>query len=434
MLTNYGGLPWAAAWAAYGLMTALLAYIPAVTCAALKFLMLRRGDGLLLSFPLLWVIAEYVQTYFPFGGFPWILAGYSQSGRLKLMQTADIAGVYGISFLVVWVNASLAWVLLRRKRGAALWAPSAAALVLIASAWIYGDAALRRWEGIDRNHQAAMLQGDIAFEDSEAVMIDKFKKGYVRMADSLEPPPVDLLILPESPTPVSFQFDSSYQQTLESLARRYPLGLVFNNIRFAGGAGEERYYNSAYFLDRNGSIAGVYDKIHLVPFGEYIPLKKLIPFMETITRDVGEFSPGSDYRVVKLGNHAASAVICFEGVFPALVRRFVREGSSLLINVTNDRWYGASAAPYQHLAIATWRAVENRRFLLRAANSGVSAVIEPSGRIQSATELLTTAVCRGRFAFLEGQTPYARYGDVLVFLCAIIVAGMVGGAIVGRGR
>jgi apolipoprotein N-acyltransferase len=432
VLANYGGLPWALTWVAYGLMTTVLACYPALACAAVKFLMKRRGDAMLLLFPLFWVVAEYVVTYFPFGGFPWLLAGYSQSGRLALMQAADLAGVYGVSFMVLWANASLAWIFLRRRRGAGLWGPSSAAVALIAAAWIYGDASLRRWEGVERNYEAAMLQGDIAFEDPEPVMADKFKNGYVRMADSLGPAPVDLLVLPESPTPVSFQFDSSYQRTLEDLARRYPLGLIFNNIRFAGGAGEDRYYNSAYFLDRNGNLAGVYDKIHLVPFGEYIPLKGILPFTETISKDVGEFSPGRDYRVVKMGDHAAGAVICYEAVFPALVRRFAREGSGLIINVTNDRWYGASAAPYQHLAIARWRAVENRRFMLRAANSGISAVIEPSGRIQSSTGLLRTAVCRGRFAFLEGQTFYTRHGDVFVFLCAIIVAGMV--VVAARGR
>jgi len=322
------------------------------------------------------------------------------------------------------VNAAVAWILLRRKRGFGAWGPAAAAFLLLAGCWIYGSLSLRQWDDAGKHHEAAMLQGDISIDDPEHVLTDKFQKGYVRMADSLGPPEVDLLILPESPSPVSFQYDPSYRRVFESLAQRYALGLVFNNIRFVEDGGKERYFNSAYFLDRNGSLAGVYDKIHLVPFGEYIPLEGILPFTETISKDAGGFSPGRDYTVVKVGEHPANAVICFEAVFPGLVRRFVREGSRLIINVTNDRWYGDSSAPYQHLAIARWRAVENRRYLLRSANSGISAITEPTGRVQASTGLLQKAVCRGRFAFLGGRTLYTRCGDFFVFLCAIIVIAM----------
>jgi apolipoprotein N-acyltransferase len=181
-----------------------------------------------------------------------------------------------------------------------------------------------------------------------------------------------------------------------------------------------RYFNSAYFLDSTGSLAGIYDKIHLVPFGEYIPLKKIFFFSEAITKDVGEFFPGKEYKVVRIGGRPANAVICFEAVFPDLVRRFVNRGSQLIINLTNDGWYGNSAAPYQHFAIARFRAVENRRYFIRAANTGISAIIEPSGKIQSSSGLLHEAVCEGRFEFIDKQTIYTRYGNLLVFLCAII--------------
>jgi apolipoprotein N-acyltransferase len=288
---------------------------------------------------------------------------------------------------------------------------------------IYGSVSLRKWEKIRPEYEAAMLQGNLGIEEPEQVLIDKFKNGYARMADRLGPPQVDLLLLPESPSPVAFQYDPAYSRVLEKLARRYALGLVFNNIRYLETAGD--YYNSAYFLDGDGNRTGTYDKIHLVPFGEYIPLKRILSFAETITKDVGGFSPGKNYLVVRMRGRPASAMICFEAVFPGLVRRFVQNGSQLIINLTNDRWYGDSSAPYQHLAIARWRAVENRRYLLRAANSGITALIEPTGRIQSSAGLLQEAVCRGRFAFLAGVTPYTRYGDVFVFLCAIIIGSLL---------
>jgi apolipoprotein N-acyltransferase len=222
---------------------------------------------------------------------------------------------------------------------------------------------------------------------------------------------------------VSFQYDSTYRRIMTKLAARYSLGLIFNNIRTEEAGDNTRYFNSAYFLDSYGALTGIYDKIHLVPFGEYIPLKRLFAFVETISKDVGSFYPGRNDQVLKIGNHPANAIICFEAVFPDLVRRSVRKGSQLIVNLTNDGWYGDSAAPYQHLAIARLRAVESRRYLLRATNSGISAIIGPSGRIQASTGLLREDICKGRFAFIAHKTLYTRYGNFFVFLCAIISVG-----------
>ncbi len=433
VLAGYGGLPEALAWIAYSLTAAMLACYPAAVCAAVKFLMKRCGESCFLLFPLVWAVSEYAQSVSPFGGFPWLLTGYSQSGWLGLIQVADLAGVYGISFLIASVNTAAAWPCLRKTRRPAVWAPLVGAGIMVFGCLAYGEMSLRHWGKFRPAFQAAMLQGNLDIDDDQQVLMDKFQRGYVRMADSLGPPAPDLLVLPESPSPVSFENDPAYREMLESLAKRYSLGLVFNNISYRVVQGQERYFNSAYFLDAKGNLAGIYDKIHLVPFGEYIPLKKMFSFVETISKDVGSFAPGSDYRIVHVGQYPANAIICFEAAFPGLVRRFVREGSRLIVNLTNDRWYGNSSAPYQHLAIARWRAIENRRYLLRAANSGITAVIEPTGKIQSPTGILKEAVCRGGFAFIADQTPYTRYGDVFIFLCAIItvlaaIAGMRGSA------
>jgi apolipoprotein N-acyltransferase len=424
VLAHYGGLPTALAWVAHGLMVSVLACYPAVACAVTKHLMIRGGKSFFLLFPVLWVLFEYAQSFSPFGGLPWLLAGYSQSGYLSLIQIADITGVYGVSFLVLWVNAAIVWTVLNRERRLLSYAPLVAAGLLTGSCLLYGSIALRRWESVRPDYRAAMLQGNLSVDDSEQALTGKFVKGYLRMADRLKPSSVDLLVLPESPSPVSFQDDASYRRVLQGLADRFRLGLIFNNIRFLGTGREESYFNSAYFLDRNGTLTGIYDKMHLVPFGEYIPLKKLFSFAETISKDVGGFSAGQDYRIVEIGGNPSNAIICFEAIFPGLVRRFVDEGSQLIVNLTNDGWYGRSAAPYQHLAITRFRAVENRRYLLRATNSGFSAIIEPTGRIQASTGLLQEAICEGRFAFLKEKTPFTCYGDVFIFLCAIISCGL----------
>jgi apolipoprotein N-acyltransferase len=268
-----------------------------------------------------------------------------------------------------------------------------------------------------------MLQKNISYDDPHGVLMDKFLNGYVRMADSLQPPRADLLLLPESPSPVFFETDARYRQILQSLSGRFRMGIIFNNVRYVDSGEESRFYNTAYFMNRAGSLYGVYDKIHLVPFGEYIPLKKVLSFIEVISKDVGSFEFGSDYRVLKLDGYPVNAVICFEAVFPGMVRRFIRQGSELIVNLTNDGWYGNSAAPFQHLAIARFRAVENRRFFLRSTNSGISAVINPDGRIQASTGILREQVCEGRFDFIAAKTIYTRYWDVFVLLCAIISVG-----------
>jgi apolipoprotein N-acyltransferase len=196
--------------------------------------------------------------------------------------------------------------------------------------------------------------------------------------------------------------------------------MVFNNIAQSEEGGRIRYFNSAYFLSREGIELARYDKIHLVPFGEYIPLRRAFFFAESITRDVSDFDPGREYVTAALDGHPASAIVCFESVFPGLVREFIRRGSQLLVNLTNDGWYGDSAAPYQHLMMSRWRAVENRRFLLRATNSGVSAIVDPSGRVQVSTPLLEQDICIGNFAFLSHKTIYTRYGDCFPVACVII--------------
>jgi len=423
VLKHYGGLSLALAWVAYSLLILLLACYPAAACAVSKYLIRRGGRAYILLFPVIWVVFEYAQSFSPFGGLPWLLAGYSQSHFLHVIQIADLFGVYGISFLVVWTGASICWLLEHKGRGIAAFAPAISAVILVAGCLIYGGISLRHWGNTAPGFRAALLQGNISFDDPEQVLLDKFQNGYLRMAGRLKP--ADLLVLPESPSPVFFETDSGYRRSMEQLARRFPLGLVFNNVSHRESSGDLRYFNSAYFLDRNGGLQGVYDKIHLVPFGEYIPLEKVFSFIEVISKDVSSFNPGSDYRIVKIGGHPANAIICFEAVFPRMVRRFVQKGSELIVNLTNDGWYGDSAAPYQHLAIARLRAVENRRYLLRATNSGISAIIEPTGRLQSSTGILTQAICTGRFDFIATRTPYTRYGDVFVFLCAIISGGSV---------
>jgi apolipoprotein N-acyltransferase len=425
VLARYGGLSPALTWFAYVLLVCVLACYPAISCALTKHWILRCGRGLLLLFPLVWVLMEYVQTFTPLGGFPWLCIGYTQSNYLPIMQIAEITGIYGISLLLLSFNTAVAWLIVKRRRRPLDYLPLMAATLLIVVCALFGQMKLGRWQMLKPGFHAAMLQGNISIEDPASVLADKFQDGYVRMAEKLEPNNPDLLILPESPVSVFYQESYSYRRAVEQLAGRYPLGLILSNVNYQKNDNSSIYFNSAFFFNRDGSLAGIYDKIHLVPFGEYIPLKKFFFIAETITQDVGGFSPGVNYRTINVGKHPANAIICFEVIFPQLVRRFVNIGSQLIINLANDGWYGISDAPYQHLEIARLRAIENRRYLLRATNSGISAIIEPTGRIQTSTGLMKEDVCRGKFDFIKETTFYTRYGDVFVFLCAIILICLI---------
>ena len=291
---------------------------------------------------------EYARNYVFFGGFPWLQTGYTQTDYLILIQISDLAGVYGVSFLVLWINIGIAWGWIGRLRDWQFRWPLIAGGMLIIFSLSYGKNALTRWQKIQPGFRAALLQGNLSDDEPEYIQIWKFQHGYINMAKELKTS-VDLLVLPESPAPLTFQYDSAYREALQQLASSFSLGIIFNNIRFASSNGKPtEYFNSAYFLSAEGKELGSYDKIHLVPFGEHVPWKNVFTFIETISKDVGGFSPGTSYDVVHLKNHPANVIICFEAIFPELVREFVRRGSSLIVNLTNDRWYGDTAAPHQH--------------------------------------------------------------------------------------
>ena len=426
VMASYGGMPTTLSWAAYTILIALLACYPAAVCAFTRHLIFRRGERCLLLFPFIWIVMELLASLSPCGGFPWLLAGYTQTRFLAVIQIADITGIYGVSFLLLCVNTAMAWFIFyfqNGKRGREAYIPLTAAAALVAGALIYGQAAVNRWEKSEAPFQAALLQGNLSVDETQEVLNEKFERGYINMADSLASKPVDLLILPETAAPKYFLTDEIYRGAMENLARRYTLGLILSNINFETlKDGTWKYFNSAFFLAGDGSLSGVYDKIHLVPFGEYVPYKKLLFFAETVSKEIGGFSEGRELRILPLGGRPANVVICFEAVFPDLVRRFVAGGSRVIVNLTNDGWYGISAAPYHHLEVARVRAVENRRYFLRAANTGFSAVIEPTGRIAAMTGLAEEAVCLGKFGFIEEKTFYSRHGNVFVWLCVIISA------------
>lgn len=420
VLVRFGGIAPPLAWALYAGMVVFLALFPAVASLAARYVIEGLGPRGVLALPFIWVAMELARAHVGFGGFPWLQIGYSQTEWLRLIQIADTTGVYGVTFLVAWINAAVVDALARRRGRWGRLAPLGAGLVMVVGALAYGTAALGRWSAMPADRRAALLQGDVTFEDPRAIQEWKFGQGYLEMARALGGEGIDLALLPESPAPLDYASDAGYREVLRALAARFTLGIIFNNTRVEGRGRDAAYYNSAFFLSRAGRELGAYDKVHLVPFGEYVPLRRLFFFAESITRDVSDFAQGTRLENLPVDGRPVSAIICFESIFPHLVRGLVAGGGTVIVNLTNDGWYGRSAAPHHHLAMARWRAVENRRYLLRAANSGISAVVTPAGAIEGATGLFRREVSVVRFAFLSHRTPYTAAGDLFAAACAMI--------------
>jgi apolipoprotein N-acyltransferase len=265
-----------------------------------------------------------------------------------------------------------------------------------------------------------ILQGNIPFENDLSQAREIFRNFYYpKTADAFRDGAA-IVIWPESPTPYSYLIDSEYQKIIQTLCRQGRGALVLSDITHSSREGHEDYYNSALFLNEQGVLAGRYNKHFLVPYGEYIPMAQLLGFADALTREVSTFQAGLAPSVVPLKGHAAGAFICYESIFPQWVSEFTRHGASWLASLTNDFWYGNTAAPFQHLHMAIVRAIENRRYLVRAANSGISAVIAPSGEVIAQRDLFTQGVLRAEIQPLKFLTFYVQAGDFLPLACAII--------------
>ena len=443
-LGTYGGLPIWVSVPLLGLLAAYLALYPAAFAATLAALRIRPGL-LPIAAAAVWTGLEYLRAHL-LTGFPWALLGYSQYRRLHLIQISDIVGVYGVSFLLVAINASISLAILAGwkrpwagRMVSGKLAATAAAAAALATAAVAGYGAWRMAE-IDRISEsapvvrAAAIQGNIeqAVKWDPAYQIDTVDR-YLALSLAAMADRPDLIVWPETAAPFYFSRN-------RPLTERVLAGIREAGVHFAVGApaferdGEETdLYNSAFLIRPDGRIAGRYDKVHLVPFGEYVPLERFLPFVDKLVTQVGDFGTGRKGEVLRSGDHRLGVLICYEAIFPGLARAAVQNGAGLLVNITNDAWYGTSSAPYQHFSMAALRAVETRRGLIRAANTGISGFVDPVGRIDGTTGLFETTVSTRTLPVLTIETPYAKIGDLFARLCLAGIPGM-GIACIARRR
>jgi apolipoprotein N-acyltransferase len=393
---------------------------------------LVAGFGLrgLLGAPFAWVGLEYARAH-TFFEFPWCLLGYSQQGLPEMIQVAPVTAVYGVSFLIVLVSSLLALVALE-ARPAVRRAAAAGIVVVLGGTFGYGRWEMSRPVAETGRVTVGLVQGGIRQEDKWVPENAWENVGrHLQLTEQAAVAGARLVVWPESAVPFLFDEDPALASMLRELVRRRGIYLYFGNDdreRPAGG-GRGAIFVGAKLLAPDGEVVVRYRKNHLVPFGEYVPLQSLFTFggrfAAKLVQEVSDFTPGTEAATGSVDGHPIGGFICYEAIFPSLVRRFTAEGAELLVNVTNDAWYGTTSAPHQHLAMAAFRAVENRRYLVRAANTGITAVVDPWGRVLSSTRLFDTTVLVREVPFTTGLTFYARHGDVFARACAAIaLAGL----------
>lgn len=410
------------------LLALYLALFPALTALMISRLIARMGARGLWLAPAAWVATEFFRGYL-FGGFPWVPLGNSLVEVLPVAQLASVLGVYGLSALVAFVNATIAYALLTggRQRATAI---AAASLVLIAVAgwgtWRIADGRLTR-EGAPL--RVGLIQGNIAQEDKwNPREARRIFTTHVAMTRDAVRRGGQLVIWPESSTPFMFEEDEAGETGVRDLAREVGVPILFGSDQVDRTGRPFRLYNAAFLVSPQGDTAAVYRKIHLVPFGEYIPFKGLLYFVSPLVERFTDFSAGEAAVMLPVGPHRISTAICYEVVYPSLIRQSVLAGSELLTTITNDAWYGESSAPFQHFALASMRAIEQGRYLARAANTGISGVVDPYGRVVRKSAIFEQVGLVEDVRLLTSRTIYSIVGDTIAYIAIVLVgAALVAG-------
>jgi apolipoprotein N-acyltransferase len=423
---TYSAIPWPLTWLPTMLLAAYCALWIALVAAAVSAIGARSRGWALAAAPFLWVAAEWGRGHL-MGGFPWGLLGYSQSARLPVIQIAELGGVYAVSLVVLAVNAALA--------GCATLAPARAALGLGLAAVLVTGTLGFGWARLGEPPPAAGPRVALVQPSIEQPLKwdERFAQAtvdlYVGLTRGVGRGQADLIVWPETAAPTALRRDPGLLAGLTGLADAVDTPLVVGSIDVLGTP--PRLTNSAFLLTERG-IEGRYDKIHLVPFGEYVPLSGLIGFVRGWAEFISDMEPGSRTVVFPGPPAPFGIVICYEGIFPDLFREFVRGGARVMINMTNDGWFGRTTGPAQHLAMYPLRAVEHRTALVRAANTGISAFIAPTGAVTRTLGLFERGVLAQRVPLRERTTLYTRHGDWLAYGSLGVSALALGAAVAAR--
>ncbi len=431
-MQNFGGLSF---WESTGVLALVVAILSFYFSMALtlaywihertRFPLSFLAAGFIVSF-------DFLRVYFPVGGFPWPMAAYSQGSYLLFFQWLDITGVFGLTALIVLINALLAemiWSWFSRHAADALLRRSILIILLVLVSFygsIYQHRKMERDSStvpVEKTSSSAVGGLELALIQGNIEQSLKWERGlsrqnlqvYLDLTEKAARDGVDLAIWPETAYPYLLDLSEPegfklFDPELQSV----PI-LLGSVSEIPQPEGEDPViYNSAVMV-HGGRAAEIYHKTHLVPFGEYVPMKKYLNFAQKLTTAVGDFTPGKLMTLLPFKELKLGALVCYEDIFPDIARGLVSQGADLLVNLTNDAWYGDSSAPYQHLVFSQFRALENRRYLVRSTNTGVTAVIDPRGKVLNVLPMFKRDILRTSFNLEKKEAFYTIYGDWLAW-------------------
>jgi apolipoprotein N-acyltransferase len=331
-------------------------------------------------------------------------------------------GAYGLSFALVLVNVTLYLIIRQWPTKSFPYRAVIVTVIILLGFFVYGHvriAAVERQAACQPSLKIGLVQGNI---DQSMKWDESFRREtmaiYERLTLKVGQEKPDLILWPETATPFFFQDAKEYQPLILDIPVNTKAFLLFGTPSYKIEKGKANHYNSAYLASPSGQIIGKYDKIHLVPFGEYVPLSDLLSFIGSLGEGIGDFKSGKEIFNFSLPHGKFGVLICFEIIFPDLCRRFVKQGAELLVTITNDAWFGKTSAPYQHFSIAAFRAVENRVFVARAANTGITGLIGPTGKILKQGAIFKEETMTGTIPLMKEKTFYTQYGDVFAYVCS----------------
>ena len=421
MVSQFGGLPAIVAWLCALALALYMSMYTALACGLIGAAVQRLGTRGLALAPFAWVAGEFARGHV-LGGFPWIPLGSAVVTLVPVAQLASVLGVYGVSGFLVTLAALVAVALTTDGRLRILSAAAAVALLTGVSVWGAARVADGRLTREGTPYTVGLVQPNISQEQKwDRRLAGDIARRFDRLTREAVAGGAQAVLWPESSTPYMFDEDPVQAAAIRALVQQTGVPLLFGTDEVERGT-PNRFYNSAFVLDPTGATAAVYRKIQLVPFGEFVPLKDLLFFVSPLVDAVADFKPGERVTMLPFGEHMASTAICYEVVYPHLIRRAVLEGAELLTTITNDAWYGESSAPFQHWELASMRAIEQGRYLARAANTGISGIVDPYGRAVVKTAVFEEAVVTAQVRFLQSRTVYATIGDAVALMSLAVTA------------
>jgi len=422
-------LPLAYSMTIYGLLSIYLSCYPAIFLICCNRFC-RHYIIAVFCLPAFWVALEYIRTYL-ISGFPWGLIGYSQYRNTLLIQIADILGVYGVSYLIVLGNVSISILMLSlvkkkwKNNRVSLTMAFRALAVLICFCTLsvaYGQYCIYSWDKVIQSSPTAsfgIIQGNI----DQSIKWDpqhtrSSEKKYLNLSITQKKNHPDLYIWPETALTFYFQKKSGQERKIKRFIKLVQSDFLIGSPAFERDDSDQySFFNRAYLIGKDGIIKDYYDKYHLVPFGEYIPFQNVLFFMNKFVEGETNFSSGKKLHPIQWGKNRIAVQICYEIIFPDICRRIVNENATIIVNITNDAWFGRTSAPYQHFSMTVFRAIENRRALVRSANTGISGAIDPVGRVLISTPIFEEKAFTIDTPLIAHKSLYTRLGNFFGNIC-----------------